>query len=91
MLGVTFFGLLLTPVFYVVIRWFIERKQSKLEHQHDKQPVAQASHIMLMLVLAPGLLGLVSGCKASGAELQRTYCASPHRVCQSGSTRHVDG
>lgn len=27
MLGVTFFGLLLTPVFYVVIRWFTEKKQ----------------------------------------------------------------
>ena len=26
MLGVTFFGLLLTPVFYVVIRWLTERK-----------------------------------------------------------------
>ncbi len=27
MLGVTFFGILLTPVFYVVIRWFTERRQ----------------------------------------------------------------
>ena len=27
MVGVTFFGLLLTPVFYVVIRWFVERRQ----------------------------------------------------------------
>ena len=27
MLGVTFFGLLLTPVFYSVVRWFIERGQ----------------------------------------------------------------
>src|SRR5204862_110766 len=27
MLGVTFFGILLTPVFYVVIRWFAERKR----------------------------------------------------------------
>jgi multidrug efflux pump subunit AcrB len=26
MLGVTFFGLLLTPVFYVVIMWFKERR-----------------------------------------------------------------
>ncbi len=29
MLGVTFFGLLLTPIFYVVIRWFVERKADK--------------------------------------------------------------
>ena len=68
MLGVTFFGLVLTPVFYVVIRWFIERKQRKIERQHDKQPVAQASHILLMLVLVPGLLGLVNGCKAVGPD-----------------------
>ncbi|MDJ0721805.1 MAG: multidrug efflux RND transporter permease subunit [Desulfobacterales bacterium] len=27
MLGVTFFGLFLTPVFYVVIRWFVERRR----------------------------------------------------------------
>src|SRR5439155_867039 len=68
MLGVTFFGLLLTPVFYVVIRWFIERKHGKAERRHEKQPVAQATHIMLMLVLAPGLLGLVNGCKAVGPD-----------------------
>src|SRR4029453_16352160 len=54
MLGVTFFGLVLTPVFYVVIRWFIERKQRKIERQHDKQSVAQATHILLMLVLLNG-------------------------------------
>ena len=66
MLGVTFFGLVLTPVFYVVIRWFIERKHRKIERQHDQQPVAQASHIVLMLVLVPALLGLVNGCKAVG-------------------------
>jgi len=66
MLGVTFFGLVLTPVFYVVIRWFIERKQRKIERQHDKQTVAQATHILLMLVLLPGLVGLVNGCKAVG-------------------------
>lgn len=29
MLGVTFFGLFLTPVFYVVIRWLGERRSSK--------------------------------------------------------------
>ncbi|MFZ4595705.1 MAG: efflux RND transporter permease subunit, partial [Verrucomicrobiaceae bacterium] len=27
MLGVTFFGLLFTPVFYVVLRWLAERRQ----------------------------------------------------------------
>jgi len=29
MLGVTFFGLLLTPVFYVLIRNHVERKQAR--------------------------------------------------------------
>ena len=29
MLGVTFFGLLLTPVFYVVIMWFKERRSAR--------------------------------------------------------------
>ncbi|MCE6978898.1 efflux RND transporter permease subunit [Pseudomonas frederiksbergensis] len=45
MLGVTFFGLLLTPVFYVLIRNFVERgearkaaKALKLEKQLEAQP-----------------------------------------------------
>jgi multidrug efflux pump subunit AcrB len=38
MLGVTFFGLLLTPVFYVVIMWFKERSRSA--HSTKVQPVA---------------------------------------------------
>src|SRR5919197_705137 len=54
MLGVTFFGLVLTPVFYVVIRWFIERKHGQPERRPEKQPVAQATHIVLLLVLVPG-------------------------------------
>ena len=29
MLGVTFFGIFLTPVFYVVIRWFADRRKSR--------------------------------------------------------------
>jgi multidrug efflux pump len=29
MLGVTFFGLLLTPVFYVLIRNYVERKEAR--------------------------------------------------------------
>src|SRR5262245_51127953 len=76
MLGVTFFGLLLTPVFYVVIRWFIERRHSKLERQHEK-PVPQASHIMLTLVLVPGLLGLVSGCRPVGPNYREPVVEVP--------------
>jgi multidrug efflux pump len=29
MLGVTFFGLLLTPLFYVLIRAFVEKRETK--------------------------------------------------------------
>jgi multidrug efflux pump len=37
MLGVTFFGLLLTPVFYVVIRKFTERKNEKPTNLDSKE------------------------------------------------------
>jgi multidrug efflux pump len=33
MLGVTFFGLLLTPVFYVLIRGLVEARQAKQQAQ----------------------------------------------------------
>jgi multidrug efflux pump len=41
MLGVTFFGLVLTPVFYVVIQGLVDRQVSRarqlaLEPAHDK-------------------------------------------------------
>jgi len=41
MLGVTFFGLILTPVFYVTIRWFVERRESKRsgDEHVDVRPV----------------------------------------------------
>ncbi|MNR46991.1 hypothetical protein D3C85_1660360 [compost metagenome] len=29
MIGVTFFGLLLTPVFYVLIRGFVEKREAR--------------------------------------------------------------
>src|SRR5262249_17762216 len=58
----TFFGLLLTPVFYVVIRWFIERKQSQ------PAPQPQVSRVVHMLVLLTGLLGMLNGCKAVGPD-----------------------
>ena len=60
MLGVTFFGLFLTPVFYVVVRWFIERKR---QQPHPRlAPVGTAGAILLV----PCLLGLLSGCVAPG-------------------------
>src|SRR4029453_887423 len=38
MLGVTFFGLFLTPVFYVVIMWFKERSTGKPEVTPEPEP-----------------------------------------------------
>jgi outer membrane protein TolC len=53
---VTFFGLFLTPVFYVVIRWFIERKRK--QPQPQLAPVGTVGAVLLV----PCLLGLLSGC-----------------------------
>jgi multidrug efflux system outer membrane protein len=56
MLGVTFFGLLLTPVFYVVIRWFVERRREKPE------PSLNPVGTLVTIALVPCLLALLSGC-----------------------------
>ncbi|SDL05404.1 multidrug efflux pump [Modicisalibacter muralis] len=42
MLGVTFFGLLLTPVFYVLIRAFVEKRQARRERRLEQLPEANA-------------------------------------------------
>jgi HAE1 family hydrophobic/amphiphilic exporter-1 len=42
MLGVTFFGLLFTPVFYVVIRRLALLRQPKAEEPARAEPSAQA-------------------------------------------------
>jgi multidrug efflux pump len=44
MLGVTFFGLILTPVFYYVIRWFVERGGPKAEAHPAAEDAAAAPH-----------------------------------------------
>jgi multidrug efflux pump len=56
MLGVTWFGLFLTPVFYVVIRWFVERR-------HEK-PEPSSNHLgtVMAVALVPWLVALLSGC-----------------------------
>jgi AcrB/AcrD/AcrF family/Outer membrane efflux protein len=56
MLGVTWFGLVLTPVFYVVIRWFVERKREK--------PEPSSNHVgtVVAVALVPWLVALLSGC-----------------------------
>src|SRR5204862_3914853 len=42
MLGVTFFGIFFTPVFYVVIRWFNERKKPARRIAVDRSPPTYA-------------------------------------------------
>nr|WP_297456635.1 efflux RND transporter permease subunit [uncultured Halomonas sp.] len=42
MLGVTFFGLLLTPVFYVLIRAFVEKRQARRTNRLEPLPEAGA-------------------------------------------------
>jgi multidrug efflux pump len=45
MLGVTFFGLLLTPVFYVLIRNYVERKEArKAARAQDLQTLSREAH-----------------------------------------------
>ena len=45
MLGVTLFGLFLTPVFYSVVRWFSERRSSNAsDTTTPRPPVETASH-----------------------------------------------
>jgi drug/metabolite transporter (DMT)-like permease len=67
MLGVTFLGLLLTPVFYVVVRWFIERKRAKQARQPE-QSVPHLSHAILLLLVGGSLRALASGCQAVGPD-----------------------
>jgi multidrug efflux pump len=43
MLGVTLFGIFLTPVFYSVVRWFSERRSSKAADSAALQPPAEAA------------------------------------------------
>jgi multidrug efflux pump len=71
MLGVTFFGLFLTPVFYVVIRWFVERRKEK--------PEPPSNHVMtgVAIILAPCLLGLLSGCVTVGPDYHAPQTQMP--------------
>jgi multidrug efflux system outer membrane protein len=59
-LGVTFFGLFLTPVFYVVIRWFADRSREKPE------PPSNHVRTVAAVALVPGVLGLLAGCMVVG-------------------------
>jgi hypothetical protein len=71
MLGVTFFGLFLTPVFYVVIRWFVERKREK--------PEPSSNHVgtAVTIALVPCLLALLSGCTTVGPDYKSPQTQMP--------------
>jgi multidrug efflux pump len=88
MLGVTFFGVFLTPVFYVVIRWFVERKREK--------PISRLAHAgkVMVVALLPLLLGLVAGCMSVGRDYKAPQLQAPEAFtnqAQEGmSTQEVE-
>jgi multidrug efflux pump len=63
MLGVTFFGLLLTPVFYLVIRQVLERKQKRAGAQASPGSAASAVTTVVLLLGLTSVMFL-SGCAA---------------------------
>jgi outer membrane protein, multidrug efflux system len=88
MLGVTFFGLFLTPVFYVVIRWFVERRREKAE------PSSNHAGTLAVVVLAPCLLTLLSGCMLVGPDYKMPPTQMPaafaNQVQEGMSTEGVE-
>ena len=70
MVGVTFFGLFFTPVFYVVLRWFVERRRT--------QPTPRLTPVGTVgaMIVVPCLLGLLSGCMV-GPDYQRPQTQVP--------------
>ena len=66
MLGVTFFGVVLTPVFYVVIRRVLERKKAVAS---GAVPRAAASGATLLLLMG----GLITACVLNGCAVGPNY------------------
>ena len=52
----------LTPVFYVVIRWFVERRQ------REARALIESCRDLAAIALVPCLLGLLSGCMLVGPD-----------------------
>src|SRR5208282_1770267 len=61
MLGVTFFGVVLTPVFYVVIRGTLERKKPAAKGALPNAAAAGATLALLLLIGSASAL-LLNGC-----------------------------
>jgi multidrug efflux pump len=80
MVGVTVFGLFLTPVFYVVIRWFVERRREK--------PEPSSNHVgaVIAIALVPCLL-LLSGCMLVGP----TYKTPPTPIPAAFANQAQEG
>jgi NodT family efflux transporter outer membrane factor (OMF) lipoprotein len=62
MLGVTFFGLFLTPIFYVVIRRVLERRKAPAAVAGPNAAATGAVAVLLLAGILPALLG--NGCAA---------------------------
>jgi multidrug efflux pump len=45
MLGVTLFGIFLTPVFYFVIQWFKDRRPPTVEEADDEEDWRTVAHV----------------------------------------------
>jgi multidrug efflux pump len=85
MLGVTFFGLFLTPVFYVVIRWFVERRREKPE------PASNHVGTMATVALVPCLLALLSGCMTVGPDYRTPQTPMPEAFANQTPDTSAEG
>lgn len=81
MIGVTFFGLLLTPIFYVVIQWVVEKKWRT--ESSDSGNGTSTSIIIIPLLI--GTLGLTSCMVGPDYKIPETETAES--FANSGSER----
>jgi NodT family efflux transporter outer membrane factor (OMF) lipoprotein len=80
MLGVTFFGLFLTPVFYVVIRLLVERREEKKKIAPALANAAKTAGILLLLSVA------LTGCMV-GPNYQEPPAEMPNGFANAGGAR----
>ena len=88
MLGVTFFGVVLTPVFYVVIRRVLERKKAVAK---GALPNAAASAGTLVLLLAGASVGHLPERLRRRAELPSAQNRGQRRLRQREPDQHGPG
>jgi outer membrane protein, multidrug efflux system len=78
MLGVTVFGLFLTPVFYVVIRWFLERRS------RQRRLASPRLTVLKNVVLLALLSGFLTGCVKVGPNYRRPELPVPEVFANQG-------